>query len=263
MKMKKKLALVAMAALSALLLAAFAYESEAPKRESTPLLAIVIDDVGNESKGTKEILALPIKLTAAVMPGMTSSAKDAEAFHAAGKAVILHMPMQSDTGKASWLGNLPITTDLSPETISERVLFGLNELKYAEGMNNHMGSTITRNEPIMTQLLGILKERDLIMLDSKTTPESVVENVANKLGAKCLSRDVFLDGTQDVGTIAKNLRKAANIAKKTGSAIAIGHVGPEGGVATANAIASLIPELNAEGIRFVSLKELYEALREQ
>ncbi|MDR2751878.1 MAG: divergent polysaccharide deacetylase family protein [Clostridiales bacterium] len=262
---KKRLTLAVLAVLSALMLAAFAFESEQPKpvESKASLLAIVIDDFGNESKGTAEMLALPIKLTAAVMPGMPSSAKDAEAFHAAGKAIILHMPMQSDTGKASWLGNLPITTDLSPETISERVLFGLNELKYAEGMNNHMGSTITKNVTIMTQLLGILKERDLIMLDSKTTPDSVVEKTAKKLGAKCISRDVFLDGTQDVGTIINNLRKAANIAKKTGSAIAIGHVGPEGGVATATAIASLIPELSAEGVQFVTLKELYEALHKQ
>jgi polysaccharide deacetylase 2 family uncharacterized protein YibQ len=258
----KKIGLILCTALMAAsqLCSAFADESKTQGPKTAPLLAIVIDDFGNECAGTKEMLTLPIKITAAVMPGMPSSAKDAEAFHNAGKGVLLHMPMQSDTGKASWLGKMPITTDLSPQVISERILFGLNELKYAEGLNNHMGSTITKNEKIMTQIIGILKERDLICLDSVTTPDSVVDDVATKLGAKYLERDVFLDGTQDVGTIAANLRKAANIAKKSGSAICIGHVGPEGGVATASAISSLIPQLQSEGIQFLTIKELYEAI---
>ena len=41
-------------------------------------LAIVIDDLGNNMKGTEEIVKLPVKLTVAIMPFMPSTKEDAE-----------------------------------------------------------------------------------------------------------------------------------------------------------------------------------------
>ncbi|MDR3239458.1 MAG: divergent polysaccharide deacetylase family protein [Clostridiales bacterium] len=242
----------------------FAAETGPDAQANPPFyLAIVIDDLGNNAKGTEEMLKLPLPITGAVMPHLPSSVKDAADFHGAGKGVILHMPMQSDTGKQAWIGKNPITTDLSPEQVRERVNAALDELVYAEGMNNHMGSTITQNEPIMEQIMDVLKERGLIMLDSRTTPKSKVGDAARKKNAKYLTRDIFLDGTQDGNEIEKNLRKAANIAKKKGYAIAIGHVGPWGGVVTAEAIRGLASALQEEGIQFVTLKDLYAALNDQ
>ncbi len=75
-------------------------------------------------------------------------------------------------------------------------------------------------------------------------------------GVCILGRDVFLDSTKDVEQVKANLRKAAEIAGKNGSAVAIGHVGPEGGKTTAEAIAALIPELEDAGIEFVTVGEL-------
>lgn len=40
--------------------------SESPSNDKR--LAIIIDDVGNDMRGTAEILAMPVKLTVAVMP---------------------------------------------------------------------------------------------------------------------------------------------------------------------------------------------------
>ena len=42
----------------------------------------------------------------------------------------------------------------------------------------------------------------------------------------------------------------------TRQAVAIGHVGPEGGVLTAQVLAEMAPELEKEGIRFVTVSEL-------
>jgi polysaccharide deacetylase 2 family uncharacterized protein YibQ len=220
-------------------------------------IAVVIDDLGNNAKGTTEMLQLPIAITGAVMPNLPSSAKDAEDFYKVGKGVILHMPMQSDTGKQAWIGKKPITTELTPQEVRERVSAALDELKYADGLNNHMGSTITKNEQIMEQIMDVLKERNLIILDSRTTPKSRVEAAAHTKQVKYLTRDVFLDGTQNENEINKNLRKAVSIARKKGYAIAIGHVGPWGGIATANVLRTMAPQLQAEGVQFVTLKELF------
>ncbi|MDR1536623.1 MAG: divergent polysaccharide deacetylase family protein [Clostridiales bacterium] len=258
----KKIALLIAAALLSRQLAVRADEPPKPDEPKTAYLAIVIDDFGNNCAGTEEMLKLPIPITAAVMPNMPSSTKDAEDFHAAGKCVILHMPMQSDTGKISWLGPSPVTLDLDAEQVKSLVSSALDQLKFAEGMNNHMGSTITKSEPILLHIMDVLKERDLICLDSLTTANSKVGVAAEKKGVKYLARDVFLDGTQDPNEIAKNIKKAASVAKKNGFAIAIGHVGPWGGIPTANALASLVPSLQAEGIEFLTLTELYQRLHE-
>lgn len=71
-----------------------------------------------------------------------------------------------------------------------------------------------------------------------------------------MERDVFLDSTTEKSVVEERLREAADIAKTKGSAVAIGHVGPEGGVLTAKVLAEMAPELEKEGIRFVTVSEL-------
>ena len=71
-----------------------------------------------------------------------------------------------------------------------------------------------------------------------------------------LARDIFLDSTDDVNVVKANLRKAAEVALEKGYALAIGHVGPEGGMVTVQAIRELIPELEAAGVTFVTVSQL-------
>ena len=66
-----------------------------PKKE----LAIVIDDLGNNMKGTEEMLNLPINLTVAIMPFMPSTKRDAELANQNGHEVIVHLPMEPKKGK--------------------------------------------------------------------------------------------------------------------------------------------------------------------
>ena len=96
---------------------AFAEAPSTSKRE----LAIVIDDLGNSMKGTEEILNLPIKLTVAIMPFLSSTKKDAELAYKNGHEVIVHLPMEPKKGKKSWLGPQGIMVDLSDQEIRRRV----------------------------------------------------------------------------------------------------------------------------------------------
>ena len=84
-------------------------------------MAIIIDDVGNDMKGTEEILNMPVKLTVAVMPFLQTTKKDAIAAHDRGMDVIVHMPMEPKKGKPEWLGPGAITANLTDEQVRERV----------------------------------------------------------------------------------------------------------------------------------------------
>lgn len=52
--------------------------------------------------------------------------------------------------------------------------------------------------------------------------------------------------------------RAAEIAKQKGTAVAIGHVGAEGGIVTATALNNLYKQLENEGIKFVTLEEIIQ-----
>jgi len=221
-------------------------------------LAIVIDDFGYNGEGTDEMLTLPIPITAAIMPFSEYSKENAEKAEAAGKEVIIHMPMESLCGKPEWIGENGIFRKMSDEEIKAAVDEAYSILPNAVGINNHMGSAIMEDKRCVGVVLDVLKERDGFFVDSVTTAKSQGRTLAEEKGVPYLARKVFLDSTNDVELVKKNLRKAAEIALKDGEALAIGHVGPEGGDTTVKALECLIPELEKAGITFVAASDLIE-----
>lgn len=233
---------------------------ETMKETEKAYIAVIIDDFGNGSKGTEEMLSLPVDFTGAVMPSMPYTEQECEMLKEAGKDIILHMPMEPHTGKRSWLGPTPILNEYGEEKSLEIFRQCLGQIKYCAGFNNHMGSKVTENRNIVEALLREIKDKGLIVVDSVTGPKSVVGETAEKLGVSYLKRDVFLDSTQDLGKVKQNMLKTGKIALEKGYAVAIGHVGAEGGIVTARAINETYKELEKQGIRFVGVTELCEIL---
>lgn len=226
-------------------------------------IVLVIDDFGNDGAGTKAMMALDIPVTVAVIPFMPYSAHEAQIARDAGLEVILHVPMEPMQGKKEWLGPKGITTDLTDAEIQKRVKDALAEIKWAVGMNNHMGSKATQDMRVMKNILEVAKEKELFFVDSVTTGKSVTKEVAKRLNVEWFKRHVFLDNVKDQKSIEKQLQKLGEVAIEKGYAIGIGHVGPEGGMVTVQAIESAYPALEQKGIRFVSISELKHLLNQE
>lgn len=241
------------------------YANTIENDDTTVYIAIVIDDFGNGTKDTESMINLDVPFTAAIMPNLEYSVAEMEKLHAAGKGIIVHMPMEPEKGNKSWLGKGAITVGLTSEEIRNNVILALEQIEYAEGLNNHMGSKITKDPKIMEDIISVVKDKDLIMLDSLTTDKSKVEEICKNLDVKFLQRDIFLDaeGKHDVAFVQKRLLDTFEVAKEKGYAIAIGHVGNAGGVDTVTAISNFAPTLEAQGAKFVTLKELYDILHAQ
>ncbi len=124
--------------------------------------AIIIDDFGGGNGGVQDFLEGEIPITAAVMPFTEYSTKHAEWAHKNGFEVMVHLPMQPKRGKRSWLGPKPITVDLSPQEVKQRVVEALKSVPYAVGMNNHMGSLAVENEAIVRAIVEVAKERKIV-----------------------------------------------------------------------------------------------------
>lgn len=227
------------------------------KREGAALhkkIAIVIDDFGNDMAGTKEMMELPVPFTAAVMPFLPTTKRDAEWAHKLGHDVLVHMPMEPVKGKASWLGPGAILTSLSDEEIRSRVIAAIEEVPHAVGINNHMGSKVTADKRVMRIVLEVCKERNLIYLDSKTTHKSVVKSTAQEVGIKTLENNIFMDDTYTREHIVKQALKVHKHVDEHDTTIVIGHVGPPG-KHTAAVLKQSIPALQQKA-QFVKISSI-------
>ena len=233
--------------------AAIAVSSEPIK---TTYLAIIIDDFGNGSDGTKEFMYMDIPFTGAVMPNCPSSEEDTRQLLANGKEVIVHIPMEPNKGNKSWLPEGAIMASFTPAEARVAAQSAIDQIKGATGINNHMGSKVMENKELIAEILTLAKENNLYYVDSLTTGKSKAGEAAKEIGTQIYLRDVFLDGTKDSSTIEKNIKKAADVAVKEGYCIAIGHVGQAGGKVTAQAISNMLPYLAEKGIKLVTMTEL-------
>lgn len=222
-----------------------------------PRVAIVVDDLGAAKPSeTNKLLQLDIPLTVAILPDTPVSEKVAREAARQGHEVILHLPMEPHAGKPSWLGNSAIIAHLGEEEIESRFVRALDTVPGAWGFNNHMGSKATESRRVVAKLMDSAAKKELIVLDSCTTPNSVIPELAQDYGIPFAKRTFFLDGPENKGQVERQLRLLAEAAKEYGVAVGIGHVGTESSqtVEVLQRKARLIME--AAGVELVFLSEL-------
>ena len=195
---------------------------------SRPCLVIVIDDLGESLSVAKRLANLSVPITFSVLP-YTSRAKEvASLARHRGQELLLHLPCEPE-GYPQRANSGPGTlkVGMSPALLEQTLINNLARLPEVDGVNNHMGSRLTKNKVAMTVILAHLQGRGKFFLDSLTTPRSVVQEVSANLGMNYYRRNIFLDNTQAKQAILLQLKKAESLAKRTGLAIAIGHPYPE------------------------------------
>jgi polysaccharide deacetylase 2 family uncharacterized protein YibQ len=218
------------------------------------ILALVIDDAGYSLQELQAFLDLPMPLTVAVLPNLPHSTEAARRVLAAGKDLILHCPMEPGGGQDPGPG--AIRTGQSPEEIKRLLDADFSSVPGALGMNNHMGSKATADEVLMTVVLGYLKGRGLLFLDSRTTADTAAPRAAEALGMRILRRDVFIDNEVDEEAITDSFDKAVQEAGSSGTSVAIGHVQNRGVVDILRAAQTT---LAASGVRMARLAEVMDA----
>jgi len=138
------------------------------------------------------------------------------------------------------------------DEMREQLLANLDVVPGAVGVNNHMGSRLTTDGRAMKVLMGVLKERGLFFLDSKTSPRSLAFDTAYHFNIPAAKRDIFLDAYDDRDFIRGQIRKLVEAAGRRGTAIGIGH--PY--ASTLEVLDEMKSEILASGIEWVPLSEL-------
>ena len=187
-------------------------------------LAIVIDDFGYRPHYENQVLAMPSQISVAVLPNAPHAREMATKAHNSGHEVLIHLPMAP-------LSKQPLEKDtLRPEMSSdeiERIIReAVGKVPYAVGLNNHMGSAMTSSLFGMQKVMQALERYDLYFLDSMTIGNSQAMRAASGTAVKVIKRKVFLDDTQNDADIRRQFTRAIDLARRNGSAIAIGHPHP-------------------------------------
>ncbi|TMV45681.1 divergent polysaccharide deacetylase family protein [Paenibacillus mesophilus] len=257
--MRRAAAQISLAAMLTLALsAAHASAAAGDTGAGTKRIAIVIDDLGNNMAGTEEIMSAPFRLTVAVMPFLPTTKRDAEWAHRVGHDVIVHLPMEPLRGRRNWLGPGAIMTDLADDEIRRRVEAAIDEVPYAVGVNNHMGSKVTADERVMRIVLDVCKKRGLFFLDSKTHYRSVVSRIGSELGVPVLQNQIFLDDIASTAHISRQFELIRKQVDEQRTCIAIGHVGIPG-KKTAAVLIQSAPTVSGD-TQFVRLSEMVQTV---
>ena len=215
-----------------------------------PAVAIVIDDCGQWLSTERGYIALPIPLTLAVLPYVRYTSLIAREAAAAGKGVMLHLPMEPISH--IYPGPGEITTAMTDAQVAAQTEDDIAQVPLAAGVNNHEGSQATSDPRVMRAVMAVLKRHGLFFVDSMTIATSVGVATARRFGVPTAARDVFLDDRRSVAYTQRQLQIAVDIAKANGSAIAIGHPRPT----TLEALREMYPKMEAEGVRFVLVQQL-------
>nr|WP_255705607.1 MULTISPECIES: divergent polysaccharide deacetylase family protein [unclassified Ectothiorhodospira] len=217
-----------------------------------PVVAIVIDDLGNDPREARRTVALPGPLTVAVLPHTPQAHNAALWAHQRGHEVMLHLPMEADNGHDPGPG--AILRHMTEYETRDTVREALASVPYVRGVNNHMGSRLSREAHHLAWVMAEVSHTDpaLYFVDSRTHAQTLVRHVSTWAGLPSTQRDVFLDAKpHDADFVRKQVKRLSRLARLRGYALGIGHPYP----ATLEVLEAMLPELQAQGIRLVTVSD--------
>ncbi|HRW30946.1 MAG TPA: divergent polysaccharide deacetylase family protein, partial [Emcibacteraceae bacterium] len=212
-------------------------------------IILVIDDLGIVKGTTKQMIEMNVPLTLSFLPYATEIATQVNEAYLRGHDILVHIPMEPK-GNAD-PGPHALLSSSSADNQMESIDYNLGQFSNYIGINNHMGSRFTEDEEAVNRFLDVIKTKGLLVLDSKTTANSRLEKLAIEKNIPVTDRDVFLDNEQDINYILGQLGKLERIAKRDGSALAIGHPYAQ----TVAALKEWIPTLADKGITIIPISQ--------
>lgn len=221
-------------------------------------IVIIIDDMGMDRKRSQRTVDLPGPLTLAFLPYAPKLDDITQAATAKGHELIIHMPMEPMDSNLN-PGSIALKSGMSDADIDAMLEKAFASFKGYVGLNNHMGSRLTKDKRAMQRVMAKLKERGLLFVDSKTIGSSVASQSAAEAGLRYGDRDVFLDHQDTPAFVHAALRQTERVASKKGYAIAIGH--PKD--STINALKEWLPGLKARGFELVPVSAVVHKSKQQ
>ena len=194
---------------------------------------------------------MPGPVAYAILPHAPHTQKMVSIASQNGKEILLHQPMQALENN-DLLGPGALTLNMTQREFTQTLEININAVQNIIGINNHMGSLLTRHPGHMQWLMNIIKKNEYIYVDSLTSADSVAKKIAEENKISFLSRDIFLDNKKDLEYITNKFIELVAIAKEEGSALAIGH--PHSN--TIEILSRFLKDIDKYGVKLIGIKSL-------
>jgi polysaccharide deacetylase 2 family uncharacterized protein YibQ len=220
-----------------------------------PAIALIIDDMGNQQAQGMRVIDLPGPVACAFLPYGAFTSTLARRAHRQSKEVMLHLPMQAVVHAHGEQQEGLLTLDMTRQQFQSEFNRAIGAVPHVSGLNNHMGSLLTRHPGSMAWLMQAIDSRgDLFFVDSRTTRATVAEQLATEYGIPNIARKVFLDNEGETTAIRAQFRRLLAEARREGTALGIGHPRP----ATLEVLAEELAHLEQQGIQLLPVARLIE-----
>jgi polysaccharide deacetylase 2 family uncharacterized protein YibQ len=188
-----------------------------------PRVAVIISDIGLNPRSSNRALAeLPPEIVLAIAPYAKNAAGWLSDARAAGHEALLQLPMEPLDYPASDPGPKALLTSLSATDNLQRLDWILTRGAGYTGLLGAMGSRFTTSTEDLNPILGALKRRGLMFVDSRSSSQSVAEAVAQGLGLTFAANDRFIDNDPSAAAIDARLGELERLALAKGSAVGVG-----------------------------------------
>jgi polysaccharide deacetylase 2 family uncharacterized protein YibQ len=211
-------------------------------------IAVIIDDIGFDLRIVEKLADIPAPIAFAVLPDAPHAEEAARLLHAAGKEILLHLPMEPRVYPRKSFGTGTLTADMNAVEIRRRIREDLAKVPFVSGVNNHMGSRFMEDDARLAIVMEELRAKGLFFVDSMTTADSRGGESAERTGVRFAARDIFIDHVPGYTAARENLTGVFRQGRRNGlPVLMIGHPHME----TVRAIRDVLPVWQTEGITVI------------
>lgn len=183
-------------------------------------VVIILDDMGNK-RSDLQALSLPASVTFSILPGTPFANRIALKAQQQGRDVMLHLPMQADEALA--LGPMAITSHMSSQAVATTLEQAFSSVPFVVGVNNHMGSLLTRDPVAMQRVMSLLRPYKVFFIDSRTSADSIAAKAARQHNIPTATRHLFLDHFPNRAFIEHQWRLLEKLAMTQPLTVVIAH----------------------------------------
>lgn len=187
-----------------------------------PMVAILLTNLGLNTKMTEAaIIGLSPSITLSFSPVSENISDWVELSRKSGHETFLDLPMEpvgyprTDPGPRTLLASLDAVENL------DRLDWVLSQAQGYVGVVTRLGSQFTTLEEPLLPMLEALKERGLMIVDSRDSSRSIAIELASSIQLPRVYNTSFVDDTPNGLSIDRKLAELELIAKRTGYALGV------------------------------------------
>ena len=197
------------------------YARPFPPGDARPRVAVVLTGLGLSQAATNAAIGLPGAISLSFAPYAANLNEWASRARAAGHEILLDLPMEPQDYPTDDPGPHTLLTSLNPSDNVARLEWLLGRFAGYIGVIDRTGTKFTRSSKALRPVLATLKNRGLMVVDSRTSETSRVFDLAGQVGLARAMASAVIDRLASRDAIDRQLAVIEQEARASGYAVAV------------------------------------------